>query len=582
MEAAGLVLGAVSVVLYAFDNYERCLSQVKDYWKYQSTLQTIRTHVFIQGEQLNVTLSGIGLTRPTRQELEEHLTEIYTKGKCDEFMAIIDRMEALLAKMMASLDVDSSGKPRWTDTAPERANWEWRRVKRSFRRKERQAFIDELRYWNECLKNVFEKTEIPSDESDQLSERLQARYNQRECDRIRENVRLVHKALQSVGWTCHCAEHWGSIRLCWHMEKIITSEKLDFCFSSCQSSMSWKSIHIRVEEKDKLNTQSPGSQRSISPGVSPQISHTSLPRRQKFKEILGLSKQAPECLLTPDTAVTATSSAETLVSQEITCMCQFINNFQDGKRGVVQLSDDDKRLVILENVDNAKKATKTAVHLETLLRPKTNPVRPSHLVLSRKQRLAIAAASSWAVLYLCGSPWLNDDWDGKNHLQLFLEEAQGTGPASLQADYPSISQLFKPISQGLSSEPMNPVTDFQNCQIRNKTLFSLGILLIELCLNKTLDQLRRELQANDFAASLDVLSPEPSDFEVANRLTEDIYLEAGHSYGYAVQRCLRCEFPGRDVTKDFKFQPFRRHFFNGVVAPIQATFEMQPASLLNH
>ena len=279
--------------------------------------------------------------------------------------------------------------------------------------------------------------------------------------------------------------------------------------------------------------------------------------------------------------VTVTPSAGTFVSQEIACMCQFINNLKGAKRGVVQLSDDDQRLVVLETVDDAKKATK-AVHLETLLKPKTNPVRLPHLVLSRKQRLAIAAASSWAVLYLCGSPWLDDDWDGKNHLQLFLEDAQGTGPASLQTDYPSISQLFKPISQRLSVGSMNPVTDFQNIQIRNKTLFSLGILLIELCLNKTLDRLRLELQANDFAASLGVLSPEPTDFEVANRLTEDIYLEAGHSYGYAVQRCLRCEFPGRDVTKDFEFQPFRRHFFNGVVAPIQATFEMQPASLLNH
>lgn len=110
METAGLVLGAVPLVLYAFDNYARCLGQVKDYWKYESTLQMIRTHVFIQGRQLDATLNGIGLTRPTRQELEEHLSGIYGEEECDEFMAIIDRMEALLARMMFSLDIDSSGK----------------------------------------------------------------------------------------------------------------------------------------------------------------------------------------------------------------------------------------------------------------------------------------------------------------------------------------------------------------------------------------------------------------------------------------------------------------------------------------
>lgn len=262
-------------------------------------------------------------------------------------------------------------------------------------------------------------------------------------------------------------------------------------------------------------------------------------------------------------------------------MCQFVNNPQDVKRGIIKLSDDEQRFVILERVGEGKRHTES-IYLEILLKLKANTTHLPHLALSRKQRLGIAAASSWAVLYLCGSPLIDSKWDGKTHLQLFLEEAQSTGSASFQADYPSIPRLFKPMSQRLSAEPANPAADFQNSQIRNKTLFNLAILLIELCLNKTLDQLRQDLQYNNFSASLGISSPPLSDFEIANRLIEEVYLEAGHSYGYAVQRCLRCEFPGRDVTKDFEFREFRRYFFNGVVAPIQATFEMQPVSLLNH
>lgn len=110
METASFVLSSIPIILYAFDNYERCSGQFKDYWKYQTTLQTIRTHVFIQGEQLNVTLSGIGLSNPSRRELEECLLESYPKPKCDEFMAIIDRIETLMASMMANLDIDGSGK----------------------------------------------------------------------------------------------------------------------------------------------------------------------------------------------------------------------------------------------------------------------------------------------------------------------------------------------------------------------------------------------------------------------------------------------------------------------------------------
>jgi hypothetical protein len=171
-------------------------------------------------------------------------------------------------------------------------------VKRSFRRKDRQAFVDELRYWNECLKNVFEKTEIPSDESDHLAEKLQGRYNQRECEKIRENVRLVHKALESVAWSCHCPEHWGSIRLCWHMEKTIAADKLNFSFSSPQSSTCWQSFHIRVEEKGEQTVHPQVSLRPTSPGV-PQTASMPSPRRQRFKEILGLSPKSPDILVTP-------------------------------------------------------------------------------------------------------------------------------------------------------------------------------------------------------------------------------------------------------------------------------------------
>jgi len=68
------------------------------------------------------------------------------------------------------------------------------------------------------------------------------------------------------------------------------------------------------------------------------------------------------------------------------------------------------------------------------------------------------------------------------------------------------------------------------------------------------------------------------DYLFAEKQTDRVYLEAGDLYGYAVQRCLRCEFPGRDVTKSFEFQQFRTNFFMGVVAPVQATYDMIPNS----
>jgi len=117
----------------------------------------------------------------------------------------------------------------------------------------------------------------------------------------------------------------------------------------------------------------------------------------------------------------------------------------------------------------------------------------------------------------------------------------------------------------------------QSNLIRNRTLFALGILLIELCLNKTFDQLRQESHSDSFGASLGVTSP-PDDYEIANAQMQNVYLEAGDFYGYAVQRCLRYEFPGRDVTKTFEFEQFRRDFFSCVVAPVQTTYSLLPSS----
>jgi len=109
MEAAGVVLGALPLALYAIDNYHRCLQASTDFWRFESTLKLIRSHVFIQQQQLQITLRSIGLVNPTPVQLELHLRQFYPE-KCDAFIDIIKHMEHLLAKLMDKLDIDSRGK----------------------------------------------------------------------------------------------------------------------------------------------------------------------------------------------------------------------------------------------------------------------------------------------------------------------------------------------------------------------------------------------------------------------------------------------------------------------------------------
>ena len=272
-------------------------------------------------------------------------------------------------------------------------------------------------------------------------------------------------------------------------------------------------------------------------------------------------------------------------------MCQFIHGARDSKAGVIQIKrDDSDKPVVVKFVNGGPTdAGSEALVLGSLLAsPGKQP--SGTLRLQRKQRLEIAAAASWAALYLCGTPWLGPDWNGKDDMQVFLQKHGHHDHAALLAFYPSISHVFRPASscsQGSMPPLASASAGFQTGQIHNRALFKLGILLLELCLGKTFEKIHQEAQANNLSGlspekdADDVVSfavPPRSEYDIAievidDKIIDDVYLREGDLYGDAIRRCLRCEFPGRDVMKDFNCKPFRKHFLDGVVAPMQALFE---------
>lgn len=578
MEVAGLVLGGIPILLYAFDNYKRCLVPGKHYWEYESTLKLIRSHMFIQQEQLDMTLRDIGLIKPTREELEQHLSERYSKSECAHFLEITDHMEAAVRKTMDKLDIDMEGKPRWTSDSDERASWEWRRIRRSFGHHEREQLVNDLQYWNTALKNIFEKAEIPSGESTPLLEKIQARFNQKNCDTARRNYQRMHEML-SQRWTCNCQMHKGNIQLDWHASKIAAADKLLLTMSS----HSWSQCH-RISMNFRGAQESNDTQRTdTNEKLPPAAPRTPSPSRfRRLKDLFPSSqqKQSPTQLLAVPIAAPNMQQIIPSETQEIDCLCDYLKCAKQLGTGYIPdpATIDDRLLIDL--ISSTSQQMEPASLSSFLGSPKPNKLPRPHVQLSRKQRFSIAAAAVWAILYLCGSPWMGEDWDGKNEIQLFIE---GTGAAQHLAEHPTLVSIFRSALQQQSGSRGGSTSEaerFQSSQIRNKELFALGILLIELCLNTTFEQIRQESQEDGRpSAPLGISSSAIDDFEIANRQTDKIYLEAGDSYGYAVQRCLRCEFPGRDVTKTFDFSQFRQSFFNGVVAPVQATYMMLPASV---
>jgi hypothetical protein len=181
------------------------------------------------------------------------------------------------------------------------------------------------------------------------------------------------------------------------------------------------------------------------------------------------------------------------------------------------------------------------------------------LSLSAKQRYGIAASIAWSVLHLGGSPWFGDHWDEKQ-VGIFLEKTQG-GRIVL-SQHPCASYIF---SAPAAREELI-TSDFKNL-IPNRTVFTLGIFLIELCINKSFAEIRQASKASLF-----------EDYRIALSSLDEVYRLAGDSYGYAVERCVKLSFQCQDIYKDFDFPQFRQQFHDAVVAPIQATYLMFPDS----
>ena len=95
---------------------------------------------------------------------------------------------------------------------------------------------------------------------------------------------------------------------------------------------------------------------------------------------------------------------------------------------------------------------------------------------------------------------------------------------------------------------------------RSEVLLSLGIVLIELCFVKPLEDLQiPEDSENNVDESVRHII-------TARRLLGKVYTEAGLAYGDVVQRCLDCPFNVREAN--LENDEFHREVFEHIVTPL--------------
>lgn len=173
--------------------------------------------------------------------------------------------------------------------------------------------------------------------------------------------------------------------------------------------------------------------------------------------------------------------------------------------------------------------------------------------LRARGRRKIALTTSWGLLRLYSTPWLQDD--------LFQREISFIrGDDGSLIDLPFISKRLEP-SPGSTARSKRSDPTSLLC-VRNAWVYGLGIFLIELCLGQTIAELREpqdEVQGG--------ILPFLTEYQTALRVIDLVEDQAGLRYGTAVRRCVRCDFDER--VYDLDSIGFCKAVYQGVVALLE-------------
>lgn len=190
------------------------------------------------------------------------------------------------------------------------------------------------------------------------------------------------------------------------------------------------------------------------------------------------------------------------------------------------------------------------VTLEEVLEGKKG-LRPL-ISLAEKVKLALAIASS--VLQLSKTPWLPEPLTRKNVHFFRRGDSLSYEHLFLQRKLPECS--VKSSSNGSESESCS----FSN----NPTLFALGMLLLEIILGSSLDQLWQADDEGPDGESDSLIR----DLIVANRMLEQRVALINPAYKAVVERCIGCT-----ESKGLDEEDFRQTVYNGVVMELEAISE---------
>jgi len=174
---------------------------------------------------------------------------------------------------------------------------------------------------------------------------------------------------------------------------------------------------------------------------------------------------------------------------------------------------------------------------------------------SRKERLKLGVNLASSVLQLHETEWLDERWTKQDIF--FIREPLTVGTSvrhNVDLNHPVVHQAFT------TSTPPTPQDLAESLLVRcNKSLVSLGIVLIELCYWKDLQSLRTGNSENAVKGA-------SAEYSIAVGIVDQLYDDAGFNYGEAVRRCIT----GLDLREtQLECDEFKKEAYHKIVQPLE-------------
>ncbi|KIW53058.1 hypothetical protein PV05_08657 [Exophiala xenobiotica] len=248
-------------------------------------------------------------------------------------------------------------------------------------------------------------------------------------------------------------------------------------------------------------------------------------------------------VLPPSLAVPASTSINLCRHRKI---CHHLAKFKgltlpsDQAVGYLEKRSGAKHLIYL----NCRQSKTTATSVSPGLKSLQDVLGESgdnsaHDGFSITRRIVLAKQLAQAVLHFHQTAWLQDSWDSRTILVARRDSSHATEVSAYSPpEVFATTKIYSPAArQALVSPSSNSLV------IRNRLLFSLGVVLLELAYEKPLAAMVDQIDRVG-TAQQDV------PYRTANRPSKRVSSKWGPKYAETVRKCLHCDFgQGFDLEK---------------------------------